>query len=115
MICCSRPVQHGAVLTAVKAEPSGWPTASLDPGSGRRRSTRTKSRPTEITQQDPPIQVSTVSGDCRPWRWPARASTLGRMPRWVWLLIVLIVSFARWLARRWRARAGAGAGSAGSA
>jgi hypothetical protein len=65
MICCSRPVQHGTVLTAVKAEPSGWPTASLDPGSGRRRSTRTKSRPTEITQQDPPIQVSTVSGDCR--------------------------------------------------
>jgi hypothetical protein len=65
MICCSRPVQHGTVLTAVKAEPSGWPTASLDPGSGRRRSTRTRSRPTEITQQDPPIQVSTVSGDCR--------------------------------------------------
>ena len=34
------------VLVGVKAKHSGWPTASLDPGSGRRRSTRTKSRPT---------------------------------------------------------------------
>jgi len=36
------------------------------------------------------------------------------MPRWVWLLIALIVISVRWLAARSRARAGAGAGSAGS-
>jgi hypothetical protein len=30
------PAQHGAVLTGVKATPSGWPPASLDPGCGRR-------------------------------------------------------------------------------
>ena len=66
MISCSRPVQHVAVLTAVKATPCGWPTATLDPGSGRRPSTRTKSKSRrKITPQDPPIQVSTLSGDCR--------------------------------------------------
>ena len=65
MISCSQPVQHGAVLTAVKAKPSGWPAASLDPGSGRRPSTRTGSTISRDQQQDPPIQVSTVSGDCR--------------------------------------------------
>jgi len=66
MISCSRPVQHDAVLTAVKAKPFGWPAASLDPGSGRRPSTRTSSRgPTGATEQDPPIQVFMLSGDCR--------------------------------------------------
>lgn len=32
----SRPVQCGAVLAGVKAKPFGWPSASLDPGCGRR-------------------------------------------------------------------------------
>jgi putative transposase len=32
------PADHdGAVLTGVKAKPSGWPAASLDPGSGRHK------------------------------------------------------------------------------
>src|SRR4051812_38641090 len=31
-------LERGDVLTAVKAKPSGWPTASPDPGSGHRRS-----------------------------------------------------------------------------
>ena len=29
------PAQHGAVLTGLKATPSGWPPASLDPACGR--------------------------------------------------------------------------------
>jgi len=33
--------QRDVVLTGVKATPSGWPTASLDPGSGHRPKTRT--------------------------------------------------------------------------
>lgn len=28
--------QRGVVLAGVKTPPSGWPTASLDPGCGRR-------------------------------------------------------------------------------
>jgi hypothetical protein len=30
------PAQHGAVPAGIKATPSGWPPASLDPGCGRR-------------------------------------------------------------------------------
>jgi hypothetical protein len=30
------PAQHGAVLTGIKATPSRWPPASLDPGCRRR-------------------------------------------------------------------------------
>ena len=37
--------QHGAVLAGIKATPSGWPPASLDPGSGRRPPAATGSRP----------------------------------------------------------------------
>ena len=37
--------QHGAVLAGIKATSSGWPPASLDPGSGRHRSAATGSRP----------------------------------------------------------------------
>ena len=36
--------QDGAVLAGVKATPSGWPPASLDPGCGRRRKTASGSR-----------------------------------------------------------------------
>jgi hypothetical protein len=50
-------VQGGAVLTGVKATPSGWPPASPDPSSGRRPQAATGSG----IQQN---QVSTVSGDC---------------------------------------------------
>ena len=49
------------VLAGVKAKPSGWPPASLDPDSGRGPQAASGSRPTTNQQ----IQVSTVSGDCR--------------------------------------------------
>jgi len=53
--------QGDHVLVDVKAKPCGWPTASLDPDSGR----GPKARSGTPTQGDPQIQVSTVSGDCR--------------------------------------------------
>jgi putative transposase len=56
------PAQHGAVLAGVKATPSGWPPASLDPGCGRRTPAATGSPAQGEIRQ---IQVSTVSGDCR--------------------------------------------------
>lgn len=49
------------VLVDVKAKPSGWPTASLDPGSGRGPMARSGTP----AKEDPQIQVSTLSGDCR--------------------------------------------------
>jgi hypothetical protein len=50
------------VLVDVKAKPSGWPTASLDPDSGRgpQATSGTPARP-----ENQQFQVSTVSGDCR--------------------------------------------------
>jgi hypothetical protein len=45
--------QHGDVLAGVKAKPSGWPTASLDTGSGCRQLAANGSRGPEY--QDPPI------------------------------------------------------------
>jgi len=33
---CFRLWECGVVLAGVKAKPCGWPTASLDPSSGRR-------------------------------------------------------------------------------
>jgi hypothetical protein len=48
--------QRGTVLAEVKAKPSGWPTASPDPGCGRhpanRRGTRLEER---AKDKDPPI------------------------------------------------------------
>lgn len=38
--------QHGHVLVGVKAKPCGWPTASLDPDSGRDPRARSGIRPT---------------------------------------------------------------------
>jgi hypothetical protein len=49
------------VLIDVKAKPSGWPTASLDPDSGRGPQA-TSGTP---APRDPQFQVSTVPGDCR--------------------------------------------------
>ena len=43
---------HGAVLAGVKAKPFGWPPASLDPGSGRSRTT-TDEAGREKNGQDP--------------------------------------------------------------
>jgi len=57
------------VLVDVKATPLGWPTASLDPDSGRGRQA-TSGMP---APGDPQNQVSTVSGDCRP---PSRRTSL---------------------------------------
>jgi hypothetical protein len=53
--------EHDLVLAGAKAEPSGWPTASLDPSSGRGPRTVSGS-PLPTIQQ---IQVSTDSGDCQ--------------------------------------------------
>ncbi len=50
------------VLVDVKAKPSGWPTASLDPDSGR----GPRAASGMPAPRDPQNQVSTVSGDCHP-------------------------------------------------
>lgn len=55
------------VLVDVKAEPFGWPTASLDPDSGRGPMARSGTP----AQRDPQFQVSTVPGDCRNSMKPA--------------------------------------------
>jgi DDE family transposase len=41
-----RSVNDGSLLVGVKATPSGWPTASLDPDSGGRRRARSGARRT---------------------------------------------------------------------
>jgi hypothetical protein len=41
--------QRGPVLVGVKAKPSGWPTASLDPDSGRGRGRVAERRLRRIT------------------------------------------------------------------
>ena len=52
------PTRHGAaVLVGAKAKPSGWPSPSLDPDYGRRRSVTAGSRP--FQDQKPRRQVST--------------------------------------------------------
>jgi hypothetical protein len=46
------PTRHGAtVLAGVKAKPSGWPSASLDPDCGRRRSAN--SREQAVSRSNP--------------------------------------------------------------
>jgi hypothetical protein len=58
------PTRHDdTVLAGAKAKPSGWPSANLDPGCGRRRSATIGS--SRFQDQIPINQVSTVSGDCR--------------------------------------------------
>jgi hypothetical protein len=47
-----RSEQPGTVLVGVKATPCGWPTASLDPGCGRRRTTTGEAAP-QKNGQDP--------------------------------------------------------------
>jgi hypothetical protein len=54
--------QRDHVLVDVKAQPSGWPTASLDPDSGRGRKARSGMPAYNRIHNS---QVSTVSGDCR--------------------------------------------------
>ena len=61
------------VLAGVKAKPFGWPTASLDPDSGRRPNAASGS-PAARTKQN---QVSTVSGDCH---YRTRAHRAGPPP-----------------------------------
>jgi hypothetical protein len=48
--------------SCVKAKPSGWPSASLDPDCGRSRSATVGSRP--FHDQIPLSHVSAFSGDC---------------------------------------------------
>jgi hypothetical protein len=64
------PLQHDVVLAAVKATPSGWPPASLDPTCGRRPGAASGTK--EIHQ----FQVSTVSGDCHTFSAAASHSRL---------------------------------------
>lgn len=45
----SRTEQCGTVLAGVKAKPFGWPSASPDPGCGRRQRARTGSPIPQIT------------------------------------------------------------------
>jgi hypothetical protein len=54
--------QRDHVLVDVKAQPSGWPTASLDPDSGRGPKARSGMPAYNRIHNS---QVSTVSGDCR--------------------------------------------------
>jgi hypothetical protein len=62
----SRSAEHGRVLAGVKAMPFGWPTASLDPDSGRDPPARSGSPAAEfgggLKRQK---WVFTVSGDCQ--------------------------------------------------
>jgi hypothetical protein len=51
------PGQPGTVLAGVKAKPSGWPPASLDPGCERRLFAANGSKPETKTYQ---FHVSTV-------------------------------------------------------
>jgi hypothetical protein len=44
------------LLAGVKATPSGWPAASLDPGCGRCRQHRSGPSEGRSTEQDPPNQ-----------------------------------------------------------
>jgi hypothetical protein len=74
--------QRDHVLVDVKATPSGWPPASLDPDSGR-GPWATSGTPGlhEIHN----FQVSTVSGDCHQSSFTT-ASSLGKWPRFLMTL-----------------------------
>jgi hypothetical protein len=73
-----RSVNDGSLLVGVKATPSGWPTASLDPDSGDRRRARSGARRVYKPQK----LVFTVSGDCPQSRpdpqGPRRSRQTGR-------------------------------------
>jgi hypothetical protein len=65
-----RRASMGVVLAGVKAKPSGWPPASLDPSCGRApNSKRTESEPKGKIHK---VHVSTVPGDCRQDRAPGQ-------------------------------------------
>ncbi len=61
----SRQAHDGRVLAGVKATPSGWPPASLDPDSGH--DTPGSHAAADVAQRHhkPQNHVSTVSGDCQ--------------------------------------------------
>jgi hypothetical protein len=59
-----RSVNDGSLLAGVKATPSGWPSASLDPDSGGSPRARSGAR----RVYEPQKLVFTVSGDCQPGR-----------------------------------------------
>ena len=69
--------QSDHVLVGVKAKPSGWPTANLDPDSGRGPQA-TSGTPANENHQ---FRVSTVSGDCRRSVGPPWAQGM----RWWWI------------------------------
>jgi hypothetical protein len=61
----SRLWECGIVLAGVKAKPYGWPTASLDPSSGRRRSGSSRE---QAGVQDQEIRGMLVErGVCLAW------------------------------------------------
>jgi hypothetical protein len=59
---CTRPNSVAPSSPASRPTPSGWPPASLDPGSGRHNQTAVGSRSYKI--KIPLSEVSSVSGDC---------------------------------------------------
>jgi hypothetical protein len=61
-------LERSAVLAGVKAKPYGWPTASLDPSSGRRRSGSRREQ-AGIQDQQIPGDVGEV---CRGVGWVVR-------------------------------------------
>ena len=72
--------EHDLVLAGVKAEPSGWPPASPDTGSGRGRMAPAASWPAVAIHKS---QVSTLSGDCRTtMRYDRARNNLDRHPNY---------------------------------
>jgi hypothetical protein len=66
---CTRPNSVAPSSPASRPTPSGWPPASLDPGSGRHNQTAVGSRSYKI--KIPLSEVSSVSGDCLDyWLFP---------------------------------------------
>jgi hypothetical protein len=74
-----RSVNDGSLLVGVKATPSGWPTASLDPDSGDRRRARSGARRVYKPQK----LVFTVSGDCPAAAWAVRCWARSAAVRWM--------------------------------
>ena len=84
------PAQHGAVLAGLKAQPSGWPLASLDPGSGRHPPAGTRSREQKGSDKIRPLRFQGIAGEP-----PRRCSTS-------WRTSMMPAAFLSALGRLWR-------------
>jgi hypothetical protein len=103
---CTRPNSVAPSSPASRPTPSGWPPASLDPGSGRHNQTAVGSRSYKI--KIPLSEVSSVSGDCLlgaddvPWSlrdYAYAARQLGRFNGAY--LTERPLPAAEWLSRDW--------------